>query len=217
MVRTYPVVPLRFDPARVAAWSAALALHLLALLLLLIPATYQAVSVPREKTQVRLIAKADPPPLLPPTQVTEPTPVPTTPAPRTQAVPTPLPAPTATLEHAPAILLPAAEPAPEAAVPSLAPATPQTGAELHYRNAPPPAYPVAALRANQQGTVLLRVEVDSSGRPVAVDIARSSGSRALDLAARSQVLKRWTFEPARREGVAVPAIGLVPIDFSLPQ
>ena len=40
----------------------AIALHLLALLLLLIPATYQAVQVPRDKTTVRLIEKTPPPP-----------------------------------------------------------------------------------------------------------------------------------------------------------
>jgi len=51
MVRTYPVVPLQFDPARVAAWSAAIALPLLAFLLLLIPATYQAITaLPRDTT-----------------------------------------------------------------------------------------------------------------------------------------------------------------------
>ncbi|KAG0779303.1 hypothetical protein G6F22_010713 [Rhizopus arrhizus] len=44
MVRTYPVASPHFDPARVAAWSAAIALHLLAFLLLLIPATYQAIT-----------------------------------------------------------------------------------------------------------------------------------------------------------------------------
>jgi len=75
---------------------------------------------------------------------------------------------------------------------------------------------VPALRNPQQGTVLLRVEVDSSGQPVAVSIERSSGSRSLDQAARQQVLKRWRFEPAQRDGVAVPAIGLVPVQFSLP-
>jgi len=64
--------------------------------------------------------------------------------------------------------------------------------------------------------VLLRVEVDSGGQPVAVSIERSSGSRHLDQAARQQVLKRWRFEPAQRDGVAVPAIGLVPVQFSLP-
>jgi len=65
MVRTYPVASPHFDPARVAAWSAAIALHLLAFLLLLIPATYQAVQAPREKSPVRLIEKIPPPPAPP--------------------------------------------------------------------------------------------------------------------------------------------------------
>ncbi|PSD11028.1 energy transducer TonB, partial [Stenotrophomonas maltophilia] len=49
-----------------------------------------------------------------------------------------------------------------------------------------------------------------------VSIERSSGSRSLDQAARQQVLRHWRFEPAQRDGVAVPAIGMVPVQFSLP-
>jgi protein TonB len=64
--------------------------------------------------------------------------------------------------------------------------------------------------------VLLRVEVDPHGLPAVVSIARSRGSRSLDQAARQQVLKHWRFEPAQRDGVAVPAIGMVPVQFSLP-
>lgn len=91
------------------------------------------------------------------------------------------------------------------------------GAYLSYRSAPPPSYLIAALRNQEQGTVLLRVEVDAKGQPTRVTIERSSGSRALDTAARQQVLRRWTFEPSMRDGVATASVGLVPIDFSLPQ
>ncbi|HDS0949549.1 TPA: energy transducer TonB [Stenotrophomonas maltophilia] len=218
MVRTYPVVPLQFDPARVAAWSAAIALHLLAFLLLLIPATYQAVTaLPRDNTEVRLIPKEEPKP-------PEPTPVPpelvqvkVDPKPKTTpTVVPPLPTPTATLEEAQGIILPAAEPTAVQATPALEPGTPVTGAQLQYRSAPPPAYPVPALRNHEQGTVLLRVEVDPSGQPVNVSIERSSGSRSLDQAARQQVLRHWRFVPAERDGTAVPAIGMVPVQFSLP-
>lgn len=217
MVRTYPVVPLHFDPARVAAWSAAIALHLLALLLLLIPATYQAVTaLPRDTTSVRLIKKEDPKP---------PEPLPLPPKPETvevvhkqQALPVtpPLPAPTATVEEAQGIILPAAEPTAVEAAPTLAPSTPLAGAQLQYRSNPAPSYPIQALRNHEQGTVLLRVEVDPSGQPVNVSIERSSGSRSLDQAARQQVLRHWRFVPAQRDGVAVPAIGMVPVQFSLP-
>ncbi|OBU65062.1 energy transducer TonB [Stenotrophomonas maltophilia] len=215
MVRTYPVASPHFDPARVAAWSAAIALHLLAFLLLLIPATYQAVQAPRDKTTVRLIDKippTPPPPVLePPREVAR-----VVPKPQRQPVAPPLPAPTATVEETQGIALPAAEPAPPQPAPSIDASTPLAGAQLQYRSAPPPGYPVQALRSREQGTVLLRVEVDSLGQPVAVSIERSSGSRSLDQAARQQVLRHWRFEPAQRGGVAVPAIGMVPVQFSLP-
>ncbi|MBA0225638.1 energy transducer TonB [Stenotrophomonas maltophilia] len=215
MVRTYPVASPHFDPARVAAWSAAIALHLLAFLLLLIPATYQAVQAPREKTPVRLIERIPRPPA-PPVPVPPKEIVQVVPKPRTQPVVPPLPAPTATVEETQGIVLPAAEPAPPQLAPSIDTSTPLAGAQLQYRSAPPPTYPIQSLRNHEQGTVLLRVEVDTRGQPVAVSVERSSGSRNLDQAARQQVLKHWRFEPAQRDGVAVPAIGMVPVQFSLP-
>lgn len=53
------------------------------------------------------------------------------------------------------------------------------------------------------------------GRPLRADIERSSGHRALDAAARRQVLAKWRFKPAMQDGHAIQAIGLVPIDFTL--
>jgi protein TonB len=89
--------------------------------------------------------------------------------------------------------------------------------QLQYRSAPPPSYPIAAIRAGEQGTVVLRVQVDADGRPASVAIERSSGSRVLDNAARQQVLRHWRFVPAQVDGQAVPATGLVPVSFSLPE
>lgn len=87
--------------------------------------------------------------------------------------------------------------------------------QLAYRNAPAPAYPRIALQRQWSGIVLLQVLVDVDGRPLDVGIARSSGHRELDEAARQQVLKRWLFQPASRDGAPVQAIGLVPVEFSL--
>ena len=131
MVRTYPVASPHFDPARVAAWSAAIALHLLAFLLLLIPATYQAVQAPREKSPVRLIEKIPPPPA-PPVPVPPKEIVQVVPKPRTQPVVPPLPAPTATVEETQGIALPAAEPAAPQLAPSIDTSTPLAGAQLQY-------------------------------------------------------------------------------------
>lgn len=87
--------------------------------------------------------------------------------------------------------------------------------QLEYARAPAPAYPRRAERLGLAGTVTLQVLVGIDGRPLAVDVVRSSGHRDLDEAARAQVLNRWSFRPARRDGVAIQAIGLVPIQFSL--
>ncbi|MBD8636886.1 energy transducer TonB [Stenotrophomonas sp. CFBP 13725] len=219
MVRAYPAVPQHVDPVRITAWSAAIALHLLAFLLLIIPAAYVALPLPREAPQIRWITPEKP---LPPTPVPPADPVAVVP-PQTsvQPLPTPLPLPPAVINQAPVLALPAstsAVAAPQAVPsPTEAPAMGGAGAYLSYRSAPPPSYPIAALRNQEQGTVLLRVEVDANGQPTRVTIERSSGSRALDTAARQQVLRRWTFEPSMRDGVATASVGLVPIDFSLPQ
>ncbi|MGN7839974.1 energy transducer TonB [Stenotrophomonas sp. 22385] len=218
MVRTHPpVVPLQIDVPRVLGWSTALALHLLALMLLLIPAAYVAAPLPRERTVVTLIAppvpQPEPPPLI---QPKEPVPVraPTS-APRVA----PLPPPTATADD---VLAVPPLPASDTQLPTLAPVEPTPaasgdGVHLQYRSAPPPDYPIAAIRAGEQGTVTLRVQVDAEGRPASVSIERSSGSRALDTAARQQVLRHWRFVPARVNGQPVPAVGLIPVSFSLPQ
>ena len=87
--------------------------------------------------------------------------------------------------------------------------------QLEYRLAPAPVYPRRALQQRLTGTVLLQVLVGLDGRPLEVSIARSSGHRELDEAARAQVLKRWSFQPATRNGQSVQAIGMVPIEFAL--
>ena len=92
---------------------------------------------------------------------------------------------------------------------------PQVGMSLQYDMAPAPGYPRDALREGVQGTVLLQVLVDVDGRPLRVEVQRSSGDRRLDVAARRQVLDHWRFRPAMRDGHAVQAIGLVPVAFNL--
>lgn len=90
-------------------------------------------------------------------------------------------------------------------------------ATIAYETATPPAYPIPALRAGVQGTVLLKVLVDTSGKPVRVAVERSSGSRMLDDAARQHVLATWRFHPAVRDGHAIQAWALVPVKFNLSQ
>jgi protein TonB len=88
-------------------------------------------------------------------------------------------------------------------------------ATIAYETATPPEYPVAALRDGVQGTVLLRVLVDETGKPVQVLVLKSSGSRLLDNAAREHVLAAWRFHPAQRDGHAIQAWAQVPVKFSV--
>ncbi|MDR7099256.1 protein TonB [Lysobacter niabensis] len=94
---------------------------------------------------------------------------------------------------------------------------PLAGAHLEYETAPPPRYPIEAIRESLTGTVTLRVLVDVDGRPIDVQVERSSGHRVLDAAAKKQVLAKWRFRPAMQDGQAVQAIGLIPVEFNLNQ
>ncbi len=75
-------------------------------------------------------------------------------------------------------------------------------------------YPTDALRNNETGKVVVRIEVGADGEPTAVSIVTRSGSRSLDRAAL-QAAKRWRFRPAQQNGRAVAAAVEVPIVFSL--
>ncbi|HEX5961073.1 MAG TPA: energy transducer TonB [Rhodanobacteraceae bacterium] len=88
-------------------------------------------------------------------------------------------------------------------------------ATIAYETATPPDYPIQALRAGMEGTVLLKVLVDTHGKPERVVVSRSSGSRVLDEAALRHVLAAWRFHPAIRDGHAIEAWALVPVRFDL--
>ena len=100
------------------------------------------------------------------------------------------------------------EPAPERVPPPAAP-TERAAQPIDPQQ---PAYPPAALRAGEEGTVVLRVEVGADGKPTDVQVADRSGSRELDRAAERAV-RDWTFQPATRNGKAVASTVQVPVDF----
>jgi len=79
---------------------------------------------------------------------------------------------------------------------------------------PPPQYPSQAVRDRLQGTVLLRLFVDSTGRVEDVEVVESSGHAMLDDAAMEAV-KKWTGQPARRYGRPVASEEVLPIRFRL--
>lgn len=80
---------------------------------------------------------------------------------------------------------------------------------------PRPEYPAEAMRRNETGRVLLRVDVGADGIPTDIDFVHRSGSQSLDRAAMDAV-REWRFTPARKEGRAVAGQVTVPMDFVLP-
>jgi protein TonB len=88
-------------------------------------------------------------------------------------------------------------------------------AHAEYGMNPAPKYPARARRREQQGTVILRVQVGADGSVMRVEVAESSGYTALDDAALQSVRARWRFVPARRGGVPFESWVLVPIRFAL--
>ncbi len=58
-----------------------------------------------------------------------------------------------------------------------------------------PPYPMAALRANKQGTVFLRAEIAPDGSVFADTLDKSSGYNDLDNAALEYVKKNWRWQP----------------------
>lgn len=83
-----------------------------------------------------------------------------------------------------------------------------------YSENPPPEYPAIARRRGYQGTVILEVFVKESGRVGNLRIAESSSHSLLDKAALKAV-KRWKFQPGRRQGLPVAMWIRVPVDFRL--
>ena len=206
------------DPGRIIASAGALAIHVVVLLLLLVPAKLPPLALDVVRLpDVRWIPRDQQTPVIPvpvevepPRAVPDPRPIAATPTPPIEASqPVVAPQP---------MDIPVAPALPLATTPAAGPASPpdtMTGATLRYAAASPPPYPVRALRAGAEGTVLLEVLVDTDGRPLEVTIARSSSHRELDRAALRHVLAHWRFQPALRDGHPVQAVGLVPIGFAL--
>lgn len=103
-------------------------------------------------------------------------------------------------------------PTPPSAVPVVEIVAPRFDAD--YLNNPRPPYPAAARRLRMQGTVILRVTVSYAGLPTDVRIVQSSGASILDQAALD-VVRGWTFVPARQGEEKINAAVDVPIRFAL--
>lgn len=204
----------RIDPLRVTGMAGAMAVNAVAMMLLLMPVQAPPIQVEDDPNDgVVIIDRVIPPPPPPPPTVEI--------RPRSTARPTPQ---TVTPPVQPPVVLHdtltemSTTPTTTIDVPPVEPSYPPGPEErtaLEYASAPPPPYPRRALNAQVEGTVLLRVLVGADGKPLEATVQRSSGHRELDEAALRQVLRRWSFRPAMRDGQAIQVYGLVPIRFSL--
>ncbi|HXS04645.1 MAG TPA: energy transducer TonB [Rhodanobacter sp.] len=202
------------EPTRIAALSAAIALNLAVIMIATRPVSPPHFALIRQLEPAAHIRFISPPPVLAP-----PPPVELRPLVQPPAVPQALPRTTP-------INVPVVVSNPEgriAAPPTSPPTALPTGptvlpapveASLAYL-ADPLQYPIQALRQRMHGTVLLRVLVDETGKPLEVSVTRGSGHAVLDRSAREQVLATWRFKPAMMNGRAVRAWATVPVTFAM--
>ena len=198
---------LDLSPVRIGAGSLALACHLVFLGVMILPPHLPMppsnAAVP--EIQVDFVVET----------VVEPLPVPPIPAPPTRRAPITPSTPMRDASPVPLAesTLPVAPPAIVGTVPDTESASPVAvshSARIAYAHASPPPYPSRARRMGWEGTVILRVEVNAQGRPIQVEIERSSGRDLLDRSAREHVLAHWLFEPAVVAGRPVTASARVP-------
>lgn len=220
MVRTLPYgSDNRIDGSRILGYAAAITLHALALMLLLIPMTAPQVRqvVKPKNPEIRWIEREKP-------KTVPVIPTPTTPEPirkRTDPITAPTPVTPITQATTDPVIVDngtiATQPTNNGPATTSEPITggPISLSSLSYVKATPPPYPRAEMTGGVQGTVVLRVLVGIDGVPLEVSIETSSGNRALDQSALRHVKKAWRFQPAMKDGQAVQAYGLVPIVFSL--
>jgi protein TonB len=204
------------DGKRVVATSVALAAHGLALMLLMMPAQRPPAPIVSDRDESLPILFREPiKPALPPP--------PTVPVVRSVPRPHTMPTATASAVNPTSIVdsnisIDASQETGDDNGSSIEetsdPGSPSP-AQLSADIAPPPPYPTMAKRRGIDGLVMLRILVDSQGRPQEGRIETSSGSNLLDQAALKFVLRHWHFHAAMQDGVAVPAYALVPIEFVL--
>jgi protein TonB len=217
------VTPSSLDWQRVTALGGSFFAHALAAVLIALPL---APPLQRELPRVFEAVLVEPTrPLPPPAEPLPPTrarPAPQPPAPQPPVRSRPAPGPIAPVQSpttAPSAAPPTTAPTLDAPAASGEPSDAPTAAggasrTLAWDGAPKLRYPPESLRRREEGQVLLHVLVDADGRAQRVEIERGCGHPALDAAARDAV-RRARFRPVLQDGRAVPAWGVVPIEFRL--
>ncbi len=74
-----------------------------------------------------------------------------------------------------------------------------------------PSYPPLALQARIGGIVVLRVLVSERGAPLEIEVLRGAPGGLTEAAV--EAVRKWTFDPARKAGLAMQTWMIVPIPF----
>lgn len=213
-IRPYATVRERPSPARIAAISATLAIHVAAFGLLMVPVSLpEPMAAQRAVTEIMFTEpdKPKPIPLLP----VPPKPV----APVTAAPARPSVAPVPNTDTAEATddrTLPGDVYVPEDAPPHIDSIGNSAGGDVDAstRAQYPIAYPPSAVRGGITGTVVVLASYDAAGTVTATRIHRGSRDQALDRAALAGV-RKWKINPRRVQGQTVGGEALVEVRFNL--
>ncbi|HUG72544.1 MAG TPA: TonB family protein [Steroidobacteraceae bacterium] len=127
------------------------------------------------------------------------------PAPPVPPAPPAPPAPPSAKSLSPAIA-PPVRPSP--------PAPPVSSAATANKMMAPP-FPAGALANRISGKVVMAIDIDARGTPVAVEVEQSQPTGVFDQAAVDAVMK-WTFTPEVKDGKQVASRIRVPIEFRAP-
>lgn len=77
-----------------------------------------------------------------------------------------------------------------------------------------PTYPSLAKEAGAEGTVLVEVTIDETGRVVAAKVVKSTTIKSLEDAAKKAAMG-WLFTPAKQRDIPVKAKIIIPFEFHL--
>lgn len=77
----------------------------------------------------------------------------------------------------------------------------------------PPEYPYAMKQNGSSGSVMVQFDVDTSGNVIRAEAVSYSDRAFVEPAVRA--VRKWRFEPGRRNGKAVPFRMTIPIEFGI--
>jgi periplasmic protein TonB len=187
----------RSSSSRIVGFGVVLLLHAALIYGLVLTLAHRSIDIVHAPIETKIITETTPPPIEPPP------PPPSFVAPPQVFVPPPevniaKPPPPPPRSTAPAVVTTAPPPTPA----RTAPVTAQPRIDLAHSSQP--EYPPQSRRLSEQGSLVLQVMIDASGRVTDAKLVQSSGSQRLDQAALEGVKADYRFFPGTVDGKPQP-------------